>query len=276
MQSKMGQQRGQPELPGARPPAFWRARARQVLRATRPRRDRGQSLVEFALIIPLFLLILFGVVEYALINASVGAFNFAAKEAARYEAILGNGTPPGGYSTIDQYAVNQVILPQVAGVVMAQTQAVVVFRSTQTGGCYGSGTTTGSLPNCQFQDVLQPSGGSWGYTQSGWLVGGNPGRQDQLSNADYLGVFIAYQYTYLTAFFAIASPTINLSAISVQRIEPQQYGDSGQSQPVVRVGGGAPTASNLFSAPFSAALDLMGFAFILPRRRFRWIAGVRI
>lgn len=268
MESLTRRQRGQP---GARPPAIWRAGERHALRAGRSRGHRGQSLVEFALVAPLFLLILFGVVEYALINASVGAFNFAAKEAARYEAIRGNGTPPSPFTQIDQYIVNQVILPQVAGVVMAQTKAVVVYRSTETGGCFGSGSSTGSLPTCQFQDVLQPSGGSWVFTQQGWLVGGNPGRQDQLSNADYLGIFISYQYTYLTAFFAIASPTINLSATSVQRIEPQQFGDSGQSQPVAQVGGGPPSASN----PFSAALDLVGFAFILPRRRFGFIAGVR-
>ena len=270
MEGKVRQQRG---WPNARPPAFWRARARQTLRCARPRAHRGQSLVEFALIVPLFLLILFGVVEYALINASVGAFNFAAKEAARYEAIIGNATPPAGSATIDQYVVNQVILPQVAGVVMAQAKAVVVYRATETGGCSGTGTTTGSLPTCQYQDVLQPNGsGTWGYTQQGWLTTQPPYRNDQLANADYLGVFISYQYTYLTAFFAIASPTISLSATSVQRIEPQQYGDSGQSQPVARVGGGPPAAPN----PFSAALDLVGFAFILPRRRFGLIAGVRI
>ena len=265
----MRRQRGQP---GARPPAIWRAGERRASLAARARGHRGQSLVEFALVVPLFLLILFGVVEYALINASVGAFNFAAKEGARYEAIIGNGQSPSPYQAtpLDQYVVNYVIVPQVAGVVMAQMQEVVVYKALQTGGCAGTGTITGSIPNCQSQVTLLPgAGGVWTITSNSWQ---SLTRNDQLSNADYLGVFISYQYTYLTAFFAIASPTINLSAISVQRIEPQQYGDSGQSQPVAQVGGGAPAASN----PFSAALDLLGFAIVLPRRRFGLIAGVRI
>lgn len=236
-------------------------------------RSRAQSLVEFALVAPLFLFILFGVVEYALINASIGAFNFAAKEAARYEAIIGNGQPPMGYATIDQYIVNKVIQPQVAGVVMAQAQAIVVYRASEAGGCDGSGSVTASpLPTCVNQDVLQPNGsGTWTYTEQQWLVSGSPGRNDNLANADYLGVIIIYKYTYLTAFFAITSPTITLAATSVQRIEPQQYGDSGQSQPVAHVGDGAPWASN----PFAALLDLVGFAMILPRRSDRLLTGGR-
>lgn len=253
--------------PAGQRPAFWRSRNRG------PVRSRAQSLVEFALVAPLFLLILFGVIEYALINASIGAFNFAAKEGARYEAIIGNGQPPLGFASIDQYIVNQVILPQVAGVVMAQAQAVVVYRATESGDCDGSGSITNQpLPNCVNEDVLQPNGsGTWVYTQSTWLTSSAVGRNDQLSNADYLGVFISYKYTYLTAFFAITSPTITLSAISVQRIEPQQYGDSGQSQPVAHVGGGAQWASN----PFPALLDLVGFAVILPRRSYIFLTGGR-
>lgn len=260
-----------------RQPAFWRARIRRMRRTPAAERRRGQSLVEFALIAPLFLLILFGVVEYALINASIGAFNFAAKEGARYEAIIGNGQAPGATPPpLDQYVVNSVILPQVAGVVMAQAKAVVVYKAVESGGCFGSGSVTNQpLPNCATQDVLQPNGsGVWGFTQSGWMPG-SPGRNDQLSNADYLGVFISYQYTYLTAFFAITSPTITLSAISVQRIEPQQYGDGGQSQPVANVSGGSSPPSPWASNPFSALLDLVGFAVILPRRNYTFLTGGR-
>lgn len=259
-----------------RQPAFWRARIRRMRRTPAAKRSRGQSLVEFALIAPLFLLILFGVVEYALINASIGAFNFAAKEGARYEAIIGNGQAPGASPPpLDQYVVNSVILPQVAGVVMAQAKAVVVYKAVESGGCFGTGSVTGTTPTCQYQDALQPNGsGVWGFTQSGWLPG-TPGRNDQLSNADYLGVFISYQYTYLTAFFAITSPTITLSAVSVQRIEPQQYGDSGQSQPIAQVGGGSSPPSPWASNPFSALLDLVGFAVILPRRSYTFLRGGR-
>ncbi|HLY32571.1 MAG TPA: TadE family protein, partial [Ktedonobacterales bacterium] len=41
-------------------------------------RSQGQALVEFALVAPIFFLMFFGVIEFALINASIGAYNFAA------------------------------------------------------------------------------------------------------------------------------------------------------------------------------------------------------
>ena len=64
----------------------------------------------------------------------------------------------------------------------------------------------------------------------GWPVSA---RNDQLISADYLGVRITYQYTYLTAFFATTSPQITLTAISVQRIEPQEYGMRPAPAPVL-------------------------------------------
>jgi Flp pilus assembly protein TadG len=234
-------------------------------------RSRGQSLVEFALVAPLFLVILFGVVEYALINASIGSFNFAAKEAARYEAIIGRGNPPKPFDAtpLDQYIANSVISPQVQGVVMAQAQEIVVYDSLETGGCSGTGTITGAVPTCQFQAVLKPSGGTWTITSSNW----QPNlRNDQLSNADYVGVFIEYQYTYLTAFFAITSPTITLSAISVQRIEPQQYGDRDHSPPIASVGGGQSWNS---ATPFSSRQAGSNLVLVLPRHESGLIAGER-
>lgn len=191
-------------------------------RAGGPRgRSRGQALVEFALVAPLFLMLLFGIVEYSLINASVGTFNFAAKDAAREGAIIGKGSVTTGTTTVDvdYYMVNNIILPRVSGVVVAQMQKVEIFHADQTGACVN--VTVNNVTGCQ-ENIWQFVNGSWQETQTGWQPSS---RNDALSNADYLGVKISYTYTYLTAFFAITSPTLNLTALSVQRIEPQQYGD---------------------------------------------------
>ncbi len=182
------------------------------------RRSRGQSLVEFALLFPIFLIVIFGVVEYALINASIGAFNFAAQDAARYGAIIGPTDP-----NIDSEMLTQAILPRVSGIVMAQLISVEIFHAGEGGGC-SDGTQT--FP-CPQEDVYNAQTGLWSY---GWPVSA---RNDQLITADYLGVRITYQYTYLTAFFATTSPQINLAAISVQRIEPQEYGMRPAPAPVI-------------------------------------------
>lgn len=200
------------------------ARVRRPLRWARARpgrpiaRSRGQALVEFALVVPLFLLMLFGVVEFSLINASIGTFNFAAKDAARYGAIIGKGSPPAPATDLDTYIVNNIIVPRVAGVVVAQMTQVEIFDASQTGGCSGGG----GFPCATKVDIFRQTGGAWASTNNNaWPY---QSRNDQLADADYLGVRISYSYTYLTAFFAIASPTVNLTALSVQRIEPQQYG----------------------------------------------------
>lgn len=186
-------------------------------RAGGPRgRSRGQAMVEFALVAPLFLMLLFGVIEYSLINASVGTLNFAAKEGARYGAIVGKASIPN-QPPVDQYVVNSIIVPRVAGIVVAQMQKIEIFNATETGAC-----VLDSKGVCE-EDIWQPAaGGTWSSTSNSWPYSA---RDDTLANADYLGLKISYTYTYLTAFFAVASPTVNLTADSVQRIEPQQYGD---------------------------------------------------
>jgi hypothetical protein len=171
------------------------------------------------MVAPLFLTLLFGIVEFTLINASVAAFNFAAKDGARMGAILGKSPASvnGTQVPTDTYIVQNVILPRVVGLVMAKASKIEIFNSSQSGACVSDTSTKA----CE-EDVWQPSGSTWGSTSDNWPT---KSREDALANADYLGVKISYSYTYLTALFAIASPTINLTAESIQRIEPQEYGD---------------------------------------------------
>lgn len=222
--------------------------SRHALRASqRCGRSSGQSLVEFALVAPLFLFLLFGVVEYSLINASIGAFNFAAKDAARYGAIIGRGTAPGGIP-IDQYMVENIIIPRVNGVVIAQMSEVDIFDASEAGACIAN-TTSGA---CQ-EDIWTQVSGTWTSTSNTWPASS---RNDALANADYLGVKISYTYTYLTAFFAITSPTINLTAESIQRIEPQEYGkrfNPGMNEWVMRTPEWWPVALASAFQPFIRA-----------------------
>jgi Flp pilus assembly protein TadG len=60
---------------------------RSPLRRTRSRRRRGQALVEFALVVPLFLLLLAAMIDFGLgLNASISVSN-AAREGARLGAV---------------------------------------------------------------------------------------------------------------------------------------------------------------------------------------------
>lgn len=62
------------------------------LRARRTDRERGASLVEFALVVPLLTLFLFGIVQFGIAYDLKQSVNSAAREGARYGALPGSET----------------------------------------------------------------------------------------------------------------------------------------------------------------------------------------
>jgi Flp pilus assembly protein TadG len=65
-----------------------------ALRHRLMRSDRSQSVVEFALVAPLFLVLIMGIIDFGLGFGSYVQLKNAAREGARY-AVVGN--PPGSY-----------------------------------------------------------------------------------------------------------------------------------------------------------------------------------
>jgi Flp pilus assembly protein TadG len=178
-------------------------RARRTPR--RRRHSRAQATVEFALIAPLFFTLLFGLVEFALIHTAIDVVNFATKDAARLGSLLGRTD-----STVDSQMVAE-IRSRTGGIVVAKVTRIEVFKSDATGNPVVSG---GNI----VEYVYDVNGNTVGATT--WPVNQ---RNDSLLDADFLGVRVTYNYTYLTGFIAGAGSTLQLTATSVQRIEPQDY-----------------------------------------------------
>jgi hypothetical protein len=70
------------------------------------KQDRGQSLVELAIIMPVFILILFGLIQFGNIRYAEILMHMAARHGARVESLDGNGKAAVGeylskYSCID-------------------------------------------------------------------------------------------------------------------------------------------------------------------------------
>lgn len=236
----------------------------------RRRRSRGQAIVEFAMIAPIFFALLFGLLEFALIGMSVATYNFAAKDSARVGSLLGRTRADVDFQIV------QDISSRSAGFVLAKMLKVEVYRSDQTGAPPVAGTTPECVYTPPFNFALDPiTDPSWScgaQNCSGTITAGTwpaCSRNDTLLNADYLGVKITYQYTYLTSFASGGLSALTLSATSVQRVEPQDFqGENTRprvvtalARPPVGMGGmGGATPATL--AVWSGGADALA-----PRRR---------
>lgn len=220
------------------------------MRRTR-RRSRGQALVEFALILPVFVGTFFGTVEFSLIMASLGSYNFAVRDATRLGTLLGRST-----TTVDTQMI-QLALSHISGIVMATPSEIDIYRATSDGRCLNA---QNSLPP-PAPPVLEVSiddsscakgvytlvGGTWTLSPgTGWAV---VNRNDSLESADYLGMRILYQYNFVTGLIGALGTSLNLSAISAQRIEPQDF-KAGHAAP--------PHVAPLDASPLVAVLGRNG------------------
>lgn len=112
----------------------------------RPHRA-GQSLVEFALVLPIFLLLLFGLIDIGRFVYTANALNQAAREGARYGSVAGG---VAGCAGGREACVRKITLSRLAGVPGA-TVTVGCQRSTA-----GSWTKP-SASSCRTNDLLDVS-----------------------------------------------------------------------------------------------------------------------
>ena len=144
--------------------ARWRWFTRGVLPQTTPsrrrHRTRGQALVEFALVFPLFLVVFLAVIEFGFAFNALLGIDHAATDAALIAAEIGpQPGAPGNLSVADctilQSVEDDVSAPADAG----QIQTVdIVWADALTGTSKGAGTTTttrytrNGTSNCIFAD----------------------------------------------------------------------------------------------------------------------------
>ncbi len=143
--------------------------ARSAAARPRPgRRSRGQSLVEFALVIPIFLTLFMGVIEFALLLNGQLSINYATRDGALIAAEAGNsGSDAAGNDLADCVILRKIEQTLSAPANPANVTIVQIYRTNadgqplDTGGnvtTFGSGsqavdsyTRTGSM-TCTFPD----------------------------------------------------------------------------------------------------------------------------
>jgi hypothetical protein len=168
-----------------------------------PGGERGQSLVEFAFIVPLFLLLLLGMLEFGMAFEHDQTLAYATREGARTGASAGDGstTYPCNSTTATTFdapiiaAVERVLTSTGSPIDMAQVSSISVYLAkpdgTPSGTSYNLWTpAAGSGPSVDGKPL------DFKQTTVGWPC--TAPRNNGVS-ADALGVSISYTYQFRTA-----------------------------------------------------------------------------
>ncbi len=208
----------------------------------RTRGRRGQSMVEFALVVPIFLTLLFGTLEVGMLFKTRSAYQVAALQAVRVAAAAGND------ANADQYALNQLqaTLPVED---LTRIVRIMIFRAGPDGSFLGPIIT--ASPETKPSDVGCPSttppsvatpcdnmhtyyvykkalnrfvcagagelpSSGCGASESYW----DPrARSTKVGSLDYIGIEIDYDYRGATGIL----PVLHLSQNATTTIEPTGF-----------------------------------------------------
>jgi hypothetical protein len=192
---------------------------RCTVAVARPRRRRGQSMVEFALIAPLFFFVLLGTVDGGLLLYSKNSIDHSADVGFTSLAAFGNcsgGSQCTG-SDADQMSLDRMRTAGLGSPALATINTITVALMTQ----HADGSITPAVsgdPEYAQECTADPCANQYNLDGSAiykhWTIGT---RSVTNGSSDFAKLEIRYTY----AFFAISQPTISISCTKVFRLEPQ-------------------------------------------------------
>ena len=160
-------------------------------------------MTEFALVVPVLLLMIMGVLDGALLMFSVGTARYASAEGSRTAAQLGN------LATADSQVLG-VIRSTVSGTQLFSVGEIDIYKLNQS----GNGDLTPDLGHYNRYALDGTPLGPLTYPAASRNVGNG--------TSDFIGVTINYTYTWKAGFFAPLGP-LRTTAVSYVRLEPQSY-----------------------------------------------------
>jgi Flp pilus assembly protein TadG len=167
-------------------------------------RRRGQTLTEFALVVPVLFMLIMGVLDGALLMFSVGTARYASAEGSRLAAQLGN------VSTADAQILG-VIRNTVGSTQLFSVTEVDIYKLNQ-----NPNTGDLSVDNAHYNK----------YALDGTAQGpiSYPAANRNVGNgtSDFIGITINYTYNFKAGFFSPLGP-VRTTAVSYVRLEPQSY-----------------------------------------------------
>lgn len=166
-------------------------------------RRRGQTMTEFALVVPVLFLLIMGVLDGALLMFSVGTARYASAEGSRLAAQLGN------ISNTDSQVL-ATVRDTVGTTQLFTVTEVDIYKLNQN----GNGDLTPDLGHYNRYALNGTALAPLTYLPASRNVGNG--------TSDFLGITISYTYTWKAGFFSPLGP-VRTTAVSYVRLEPQSY-----------------------------------------------------
>ncbi len=170
---------------------------------------RGQGLVEFAMIVPVFMLLLLALLEFGFVFDHTMTISYATREGARSGAAFANGNDTTMICTtsvdVDKNviaAVERVLEAPGSQVAPAQVSEIRIYSATS------AGVQSGSLFNrwtysAGSGPVVDGAALDFIQVQNNWNACTRDNTWNGSNAPDSIGVSIAYQYQFVTPLSAI-------------------------------------------------------------------------
>lgn len=199
---------------------------RRTTRQTGRTAERGQSLVEFSMIITVMMLLLLGMLEFGFLFDQHLTIEYSSREGARVGAALANGSSTIPCAQVDNNviaAVQRVITSPGSRVAEDQVTSIRIYKST------AAGVQSGNVYNLW---VYEKNGGpvvdgkalDFKNTTTNWSA---CGRSNTTTSPDSIGVLVNYNYQAVTPLAAVMSffggpgpNTIPISDKTVMALNP--------------------------------------------------------
>ena len=194
---------------------------KRPIRATRrASQASGQSLVEFALVFPIFFVLLMGLIEFGLVFNALLSINFATRDASLIAAEAGNTA--GADCVILQKVEDSVRAPSNHN----QITKVEIYKAkndgTPLGGQIDTYLRTGP-PACTGMPYSLSGSAGYDNTQRCNAVNGCPTLPGSPTGVDTIGVRITYHYTWFTpmgSFIGLGLTNYTMVEANAMRMEP--------------------------------------------------------
>jgi Flp pilus assembly protein TadG len=185
------------------------------------RSEMGQAIVEFALLLPVLVLLIVGIVEFALVWNSRNTVLFASRDGSMIAAE--GGSLAGTDCVVLQRIESDVVSPSTA----LRLRSVTIYWSDRNGDQIGPNqnvyTRSGST-SCTYPDgntITVP----YTLTTAGYLESARcsvlAGCGGSHTTVDTIGVRVTYQHFWATSFVRFAGNSVTFTEATITRAEPQ-------------------------------------------------------